>query len=399
MQTLKPGTRLQGGRYVIGRILGQGGFGITYLAEQDKLNRQVAIKEFYMKNFCGRDETTNGVTISSPDASEAIAKYRNKFLKEARNIALLKHPNIISVIDIFEENQTAYYVMEYVEGGSLSDLIKSKGPLRENEALTYIRQIGSALTYIHAARINHLDVKPANIMLSTREKRAYLIDFGVSKQYNPQTNRGTTTTPVGISRGYSPGEQYRISGLQEFSPQSDVYALAATLYKLLTGVTPPEPAEIEEDGLPLAPLHDHHVSGTTIAAIVAALRSRRTRTQSITAFIESLEGQTPADGEIHAEIISEVVKPEAPKPDTDTVSSSLKSLINNLQAAGNDREAYEACLKAVHEGNQDPWLQQKMAEIIGQMKKEQKKKDRRNILLAVILMIATFILTIMYYSF
>ena len=291
MQHLQPNTTLQGGKYRIVRVLGQGGFGITYLAEHPMLERKVCIKEFFFKNYCERDESTSHVTLSTKSNQELVERFRRKFLKEAQVISKLHHDHIVQIHDIFEENSTAYYVMDYVEGESLDDKIKREGHLSEPQALAYIKDAASALAYIHSRSINHLDIKPGNIMLRREDQRILLIDFGVSKRYDEETSEGTTTTPVGISHGYSPVEQYRRNGVQSFSPQSDVYSLAATLYKLLTGVTPPEAIEIQDEGLPLPPLHAKNISESTIAAIVNALKPRTQRTQSIGAFIADLDAQ------------------------------------------------------------------------------------------------------------
>lgn len=248
-QTLLSGATLQGGKYIIKKVLGQGGFGITYLAEHDLLGTKVAIKEFFMKDFCNRDETTSQVTIGTESSREQVAKFREKFLKEARNIAKLHHPNIVRISDVFEENGTAYYVMDYCEGGSLSELIKlHPAGLGEPLALKYIRQVASALEQIHAQKMNHLDVKPANILLDA-QGNAVLIDFGLSKQYDA-TGSQTSTTPVGISHGYAPIEQYKQGGVSEFSPATDIYSLGATLYKLITGQTPPDAQNLLEESLP-----------------------------------------------------------------------------------------------------------------------------------------------------
>ena len=231
MQHLQPNTTLQGGKYRIGRVLGQGGFGITYLAVQTSLERNVAVKEFFMKDFCSRDNTimTTGSTI-------LVEQCRKKFIKEARNLARLTHPNIIGVIDIFEENETVYYVMPYLTGGSLEDYVKKHGTLSESESMKYIRQIASALKYMHEEQhICHYDVKPANILLDNKGS-AMLIDFGISKNYDASGHE-TTTTPIGMSEGYAPIEQYQ-QNVEEFSPVSDVYALGATLYFLLHGKRP-----------------------------------------------------------------------------------------------------------------------------------------------------------------
>ena len=238
MQQLQPNTLLQGGKYRIVRVLGQGGFGITYLAVQVALNRYVAIKEFFIENLCDRSvsESTIMRTVSNSSVS-MVDRYKQKFLKEARIISELHHENIINVYDVFEENGTAYYVMEYIDGGSLGGLLQQRGTLPENEAVNYITRIVHAVDYLHQRRINHFDIKPDNIMLR-RDGTPVLIDFGISKQYD-QTGAATTTTPVGISNGYAPIEQYSPDGVATFSPQTDIYSLGATLYKLVTGQTPP----------------------------------------------------------------------------------------------------------------------------------------------------------------
>ena len=236
MQHLQPNTTLQGGKYRIERVLGQGGFGITYLAVQTSLNRYVAIKEFFMKDYCGRDETTRTMFAPSVGSSKLVEQYRKKFIKEAKNLARLHHQNIISVIEVFEENDTVYYVMPYYAGGSLYDLVSKYGALSESEAMKYVRQIANALKYMHEEQhICHYDVKPANILLDDKGN-AVLIDFGISKNYD-SAGHETTSTPIGLSDGYAPIEQYN-QNVEEFSPASDVYALGATLYFLLHGKRP-----------------------------------------------------------------------------------------------------------------------------------------------------------------
>ena len=288
MQTLQQGSLLQGGRYKILSTLGQGGFGITYLALQSGLERKVAIKEFFMKDLCNRDEATSHVSVGSTGSVDMVERFKAKFLKEARNMARLNHPNIVRIHDIFEENGTAYYVMEYAEGGSLADKVKRLGYVPEPDAVRYIRQIADALGYIHMQKMNHLDVKPANIMLSEADD-AILIDFGLSKQYDATTGNQTSTTPVGISDGYAPMEQYRPGGVEEFSPETDVYSLGATFFKLLTGVTPPSASDVNEDGVPVAELKAKGVSQASIDVICKAMEGRKKdRIKGIDSFVRLL---------------------------------------------------------------------------------------------------------------
>ena len=289
MQQLKNGTTLQGGKYKIIRMLGRGGFGITYLAENTMLDGKVAIKEFFFKEYCNRDEETSHVTIPTDGNREIVERFKAKFIKEARTIFKLNYPNIVRILDIFEENGTAYYVMEYIEGESLNEMVKRRGAIPEAEAIGYIKEVGSALTYIHGKNINHLDIKPGNLMKRRDNNKIQVIDFGVAKQYDAATSEGTTTTPVGISHGYSPSEQYQKNGVQTFSPQSDVYALAATLFKLLTGNTPPEAIVVQDEGLPKEELRMKGVSETVVSAIEAAMQTRTKRTQSVAEFIKNLD--------------------------------------------------------------------------------------------------------------
>ena len=284
MQHLQPNTTLQGGKYRIERVLGQGGFGITYLATQLSLQRQVAIKEFFMKDFCSRDESTRTMSAPSTGSSKLVEQYRKKFIKEARNLARLNHPHIISVIDVFEENGTVYYVMPYLIGGSLQDYVKTHGTLSEQEAMKYVKQIASALKYMHEElHICHYDVKPANILLDNKGN-AVLIDFGISKNYDAQ-GQETTTTPIGMSEGYAPIEQYQ-QNVEEFSPVSDVYALGATLYFLLHGKRPVS-AVHRASGTAL--LMSKHLSQGIKDIINASMKiSKRERAKSVDVFMGSI---------------------------------------------------------------------------------------------------------------
>ena len=294
-QYLSSESSLQGGRYRIVSMLGSGGFGITYLGTQTGLERNIVIKEFFMSGYCLRDEYSNLITVPTVSNVEFVERFKDKFLKEARHIAQLKHPNIVNIIDVFEENGTAYYVMDFIEGGSLVEKVQREGPLPENVAKRYILQIADALNYIHQRYMNHLDVKPGNIMLS-RNDNAILIDFGLAKQYDSQTGHQTSTTPVGISHGYAPMEQYKEGGVSEFSPETDIYSLGGTLYYLLTGERPPVSQEINEDGLRLDQLKAKNVSWPTISAIINAMKPRKKeRTHDINTFIAELYAGTEGD--------------------------------------------------------------------------------------------------------
>ena len=251
---LQPGTLLKAGSYRIIRTLGRGGFGITYLAEQVMVRRQVCVKEFFPKDYYKRDGDTRNITLSSDGFGQMMDKFKTKFLKEAQIIAGLDHPNIIRIHDVFEENGTAYYVMEYIEGESLQSIVSRRGALGRDEAVGYIEQLAAALGYIHAHDIAHLDVKPGNVMVRSKDDRALLIDFGLSKHYDSEGMQ-TSSTPLGISHGFAPIEQYQVGGVSTFSPRTDIYSMGATLYYLAMGKVPPAAANVGEDGLDELPSH------------------------------------------------------------------------------------------------------------------------------------------------
>lgn len=286
---LQPGTVLQE-KYRIEAALGKGGFGITYRAQHTGLQKTVAIKEFFMRGACERQAGTTHVTTTQSNR-EMADRFLRKFVKEAQLIASLSHPGIVRVSDIFEANGTAYYVMNYVEGENLNEHVNRLGHLSEEEALNYIRQVGDALCYVHAKHMLHLDVKPANILLEQESGRAILIDFGVAKQYDTAGEQ-TSSTPAAVSNGYSPIEQYgQGTGISAFTPATDVYALAATFYKLLTGITPPPSAELLAGETELAP-YPAEVSQASREAIGKALQMRKARPQSVEEFLKLLKPPT-----------------------------------------------------------------------------------------------------------
>lgn len=285
---LKAGTLLQGGKYEIIRTIGQGGFGITYEAIQTSLDRKVAIKEFFMKDCCERGGDASRVTVPTGSNRELVEKFRGKFIREAKMIAGFSHAHIVRILDVFEENDTAYYVMEELTGGSLKAKVDKAGPLSEPVAEKYIRELASALEYVHKHDTLHLDVKPANVLLNS-EGEAVLIDFGISKHYD-KSGEQTSSTPVGISKGYAPLEQGRDGDVKQFGPSTDIYALGATLYHLLSGKVPPEASIVAEDGL----VRPEGVSDRMWRAVSAAMAPfRKNRPQSIAGFLSLLDGKAP----------------------------------------------------------------------------------------------------------
>lgn len=376
---LKSGSLLGEGRYRIVRELGQGGFGITYLAIQKGLDREVAIKEFFMKELCERDVTTSQVSIGTEGGRETVERFREKFLKEARNIGKLNHPNIVRIMDIFEENGTAYYVMEYAANGSMADKVKKEGYLPEVVATRYITQVAEALDYIHQHKMNHLDVKPANIILSEKDM-PILIDFGLSKQYDNVTGGQTSTTPVGISEGYAPMEQYMQGGVGVFSPETDIYSLGATFYKLLTGNTPPNASIVTNEGLPLDDLKAKGISDKAIAVIQKAMEGRKKdRMKSAKEFIDGLidMASSPVTMEKEKEVGATTI-PEKDKAD-DLASEDTRLIDKDTESTKiivNEQKPQQSTSKAETLKEPNPSSNVKVSVVSND---SEKPKDSKNI--------------------
>ena len=234
---MEPGMILNN-RYVIGRVLGYGGFGVTYIGWDGKLEQKVAIKEYLPSEFSTRMPGQSGVTVFNGDRSEQFLDGMNKFIDEARRLAKFQNePGIVRVFDSFNENGTAYIIMEYLEGETLTERLKRDKTIPEDEAVKMLWPVMESLKVVHQEGILHRDIAPDNIFL-TKDGEVKLIDFGASRYATTSHSRSLS---VIIKPGYSPEEQYRSRGDQ--GPHSDVYALAATLYKMITGKTPPDAME------------------------------------------------------------------------------------------------------------------------------------------------------------
>lgn len=247
MQQLQPNTNLQGGKYRIERVLGQGGFGNTYVGYNTESEEVVAIKEFFMKGVTERDETTCAVSVSNADNVRQFEEQREKFKKEARRLRKLRNEHLVKVHDLFDENGTSYYVMDYIDGENLAERLKRTGkPMSEKKLREILPQILDALKTVHQNGFCHLDLKPSNIMLE-KSGLIKLIDFGASKQLGIN---GTLTTndPTALAQtpGFAPREQME-QNLDKIGSWTDIYALGATLYNLLTNKLPPLPTDIDDD--------------------------------------------------------------------------------------------------------------------------------------------------------
>lgn len=227
---LTPGTELLSGVYQITKVLGQGGFGITYQGIDQRLDRPVALKEFFPEG-CWRQGTT--VVSAGRWTSATYSDAKQKFLQEGQALGQFNYPGIVRVFYYFEENNTAYMVMEYLHGRSLTDLLAQRGgKMSPREAVVYIEKVGQALEILHQAQFLHRDLKPDNIML-TNDGRIVLIDFGAARDL---TARNTQRFTAMFTPGYAPLEQY--GQAIKLGAFTDIYALGATLYHLLTGQVP-----------------------------------------------------------------------------------------------------------------------------------------------------------------
>lgn len=235
VHVLQPGRRLKD-RYVIQSLIGEGGFGITYLGYDELLDMPVAIKEYYPQNFVTRNTAYDAtLTVLHTKYTDFFRRGKSDFLNEARMLAKFQDEDgIVRVMDFFEMNNTAYIVMEYLDGITLKDYLKQNGPFEVEDILGLLRPVMDALAVIHASGLIHRDISPDNIMLLPNN-RVKLMDFGAARDY---TAFGEKSLSILLKYGYAPEEQYRSHGMQ--GPWTDIYALCATIYKCITGVTPVE---------------------------------------------------------------------------------------------------------------------------------------------------------------
>lgn len=314
---LQPGTVIHGTHndYRIERVLGQGSFGITYVANVRLKGRlgaiesaaMVAIKEFFLRDVSCR----NGLRVFSVSDSTLCSDYRRDFLREAQNLSRLDNDHIVKVLETIEENDTVYYVMEYLSGGNLDQHILSHGKLSCREALDIAIQIGEALKCMHAQHMLHLDLKPLNVMRG-EDGHIVLIDFGLSKCFGADGQPESSTRIGQGTTGYAPIEQHSFNKADGFMPTLDIYALGATLFKMLTGSVPPEASVVLNEGLPVDELSSAGVPPAIIALVERAMQPlRRMRHQTVDEFIDETQ-------RLLASAPSSVGGPAAPSADVPT---------------------------------------------------------------------------------
>ena len=283
---LQPGTRLAD-RYVVGAVLGEGGFGITYIGLNERLRLKVAIKEFYPFGYVNRVSSMSKTVTERTDVTneEFFKKGRERFLSEARVLAQLNgEPGVVSVYDFFEENNTAYIVMEYLEGETLKAYMQKKGRLSYGETLSLLMPVMRSLSEVHEKGLIHRDISPDNIMLTG--KKVKLLDFGAARYAD-----GEKSLSVMLKHGYAPEEQYRRKGEQ--GPWTDVYALSATVYKCITGATPDEATERTfEDSLKKPSEYGVQIDPKCEVALMKGLAVyAKDRYRTVNELIKGLEGK------------------------------------------------------------------------------------------------------------
>ena len=282
---LKPGSILNG-RYTVGRVLGQGGFGITYIAQDYQTKERVAIKEYLPTDFAGRDRGSSSVQIYSGERKDNFEYGKVQFLQEAKTLAAFNgDEHIVRIYSYFEENNTAYFVMEYVDGCALDKYMAQKGGrLSVDEANRLLLPLMQSLDKVHAKGIVHRDIAPDNIII-TKDSNAKLIDFGAARY---STGEKSKSLDVILKHGFAPREQYMRRGRQ--GPYTDVYALAATYYYAITGKVPPDAIERTEEDVLFPPSSlGVKISAKTEDALLKALEiTSSERYQSMGEFHEAM---------------------------------------------------------------------------------------------------------------
>ena len=295
---LRKGTRLIG-RYTVEGVLGQGGFGITYLGMDELHKKKVAIKEFFPQGIVTRNiEYEDTVTVTLVGEKENYDKGKERFLKEAQTMAMFsKDKGIVKALDFFEINNTAYIVMEYLEGVTLKQYLRENKRIDAEDLVELLVPLIEALDEIHSQGLIHRDISPDNIMVLP-DGRIKLMDFGAARDY---TEFGEKSLSIVLKPGYAPPEQYQTHGVQ--GPWTDIYALCATMYKCITGENPPDALDrLVDDHLKKISAFGISVSPQIEKAIIKGMSvAAKDRYQNVGDFCEDLYGGYEENSEPEAE--------------------------------------------------------------------------------------------------
>ena len=318
---LRKGTRLIG-RYTIEKVLGQGGFGITYLGMDELHKKKVAIKEFFPQGIVTRNiEYEDTVTVTLVGEKENYDKGKERFLKEAQTMAMFsKDKGIVKALDFFEINNTAYIVMEYLEGVTLKQYLRENERIDAEDLVELLVPLIEALDEIHSQGLIHRDISPDNIMVLP-DGRIKLMDFGAVRDY---TEFGEKSLSIVLKPGYAPPEQYQTHGVQ--GPWTDIYALCATMYKCITGENPPDAIDrlvddhlkkISAFGIPVLPqIEEAIIKGMSVAA--------KDRYQNVGDFCEDLYGGYEERSVLGAEESQSQVETESAEQSVEDKADMLK---------------------------------------------------------------------------
>lgn len=416
-EALKAGTILEGGnfRYKIAKVLGLGSFGITYLADiinanGEKTNMQVALKELFISECNER----NGEKVKVFSKEEIFKEFLRKFSREAKNLHNISHDNIINVFEWFEANDTVYYSMTYIPGGSLSKVIEDKGKLRETEALETAEVIADALEELHSVGLLHLDVRPDNIMMNGG-KVPVLIDFGFAHHFD---ENGEPDTSIGLGNGtpgYSPMERGTYQPGNGVPCTIDVYSLGATLFKMLTGTEPPTSSDIFNYGFPVDELHKAGVSDDIIAIVEKAMSplwkdryqtaGQMRKALRVALHKEEKEESAPAAAEQNTDRIAPMPKPAQNSDEEEATRIELPEETQIVPTSGNYNNADESTrielpeetqiVRTGYSGSDEMTRIEGMPPMVGQpMYPATPPKKNRNALIAAIAAIATIVVII-----
>ena len=320
LHCLRKGTRLIG-RYTIEKVLGQGGFGITYLGMDELHEKPVAIKEFFPQGIVTRNiEYQDTVTVTFVGEKDNYEKGKERFLKEARTMAKFsKDEGIVKALDFFEINNTAYIVMEYLEGITLKQYLRENQRIAPEDLIELLVPLIESLDEIHSQGMIHRDISPDNIMVLP-DGRIKLMDFGAARDY---TEFGEKSLSIVLKPGYAPPEQYQTHGVQ--GPWTDIYALCATMYKCITGENPPDAIErvmddhlkkISAFGIPVLPqIEEAIIKGMSVAA--------NDRYQNVGDFCEDLYGGYEENSVPEAEESQSQVETELAEQSVETKTGML----------------------------------------------------------------------------